>query len=255
MKPSELPQLGIITNPDKDMGALFARYDGLIARRNVLCVGYSEAEVEQLVEPYSPKRITCLTNWVEHSDANVKKYDLVIGDLCGTVDIADHSFDTILLLSVFEHLSDVPAAFRELERLVKPGGLIATLFGPAWSCAYGHHCYANPGDPNLNFVLWQMPAHIHLLCSSDEIGEWYAAKGYTKDQIKNVLHWFFETPVINRVFFDDYMRFMSAQFQIVASEIMYNHLPGAHLTRLRRQYPGHLDFSSYGGKFLLRAQD
>jgi hypothetical protein len=126
------------------------------------------------------------------------------------------------------------------------------MFGPAWSCAYGHHLYANPEDPNLNFVRWQLPAHIHLLCSHDEICRWYRLLGYGDNVCRTVLQWFYETDVINRVFFDDHLRKMNWHFQVVAAETMYNELPASHLATLRDHFPGKVDFSTYGGSFLLR---
>jgi hypothetical protein len=126
------------------------------------------------------------------------------------------------------------------------------MFGPAWSCAYGHHLYANPRDPNLNFVHWRLPAHIHLLCSHVEICSWYRQLGYGDDVCRSVLQWFYETNIINRVFFDDHLRMMNWHFQVVASETMYNELPASHLAALRERYQGVVDFSTYGGNFLLR---
>ena len=50
-----------------------------------------------------------------------------------------------------------------------------------------------------------MPAHIHLLCSRQEIVDHYRDAGYPDKAWQAALHWFFEAPIINRVFYDDYM--------------------------------------------------
>jgi hypothetical protein len=153
---------------------------------------------------------------------------------------------------VVEHLHDAAGAYAELRRIVKPHGHVASMYGPAWSSAYGHHLYAKAEDPNLSFVSWQLPAHMHLLCEPSEIRDWYGRRGYASTVGDTVLHWFYETPLINRVFYEDHLRFMGQAFQVVATEVMYNDLPAAHAAQLRERFPGYADFSSYGGKFLLR---
>ena len=252
MNPDRLPRVGVIANAGHDLLRTFSAHASITGQR-VLCVGYSEPELAELVEPYRPAEIVCLTNWADHADAKISRHRVVIGDLCRRTDFVDGSFDAVLLVSVLEHLTDVPAAFAEVRRLLRPRGHVGLLFGPAWSCAYGHHLYADPGDPNLSFVAWTLPAHMHLLCDRDEIRAWYRRQGYADDVGDTVLHWFYDTPIINRLFYDDYVRIMPRYFQLVASEIMYNELPADHAAALRERFPAYTDFSTYGGKYLLRA--
>lgn len=251
MDPADLPVLGVIANPTKDSLDLFSRYVKVGGCR-VLCIGYSGPELKEFVEPYRPAEIVCLTHWTGHRDAALDTHRLVLGDICSRTEFRDDEFDAALLFSVAEHLHDLDGAYAELKRIVRHRGHVVSMFGGAWSCAYGHHLYANPDDPKLNFVLWQLPAHIHLLCSHEEICTWYRQAGYGDDVCRTVLHWFYETNIINRVFFDDHLRAMSQYFQIVASEAMYNDLPVSHLAALRELYPAYVDFSTYGGNFLLR---
>jgi SAM-dependent methyltransferase len=248
LDPRALPLVGCISNTEKDIFGSFTN----LAGKSVLCIGFSEAEVEQLVEKYRPSRITLLTNWVEHGDAKVERFPLVIGDITKRTQFAENAFDAVLTLSVLEHLSDLNGAFDEMTRLLRNGGEMIHLFGPAWSCAYGHHLYANAGDKLLNFSLWKIPAHIHLLCTREEILRYYSEMGYPPDAGGAVIHWFYETPIIYRVFYDDYMEiFQQDRFQMDRMEIMYNELPQAHVQRLRTAFPGRRDFSSYGGKYKL----
>jgi hypothetical protein len=124
------------------------------------------------------------------------------------------------------------------------------MFGPAWSCAYGHHLYASETDPNLNFVRWQMPAHMHLLCSEAEISDYYCELGYDRDMGEFVFDQFHRNDHINRIFYDDYVQSFH-RFQVARWETMYNRLPTAHLEALRALFPGRRDFSSYGGTYRL----
>jgi SAM-dependent methyltransferase len=252
MRPDVLPRVGVIANTTHDVLRLFGAYL-TVAKARVLCVGYNEGELASLVDPYGPAEVVCLTHWDDHPDARVSGRRMVVGDLCARTPFADGEFDTVLLLSVLEHLHDPAAAFAELRRLVRPHGHVALMFGPAWSSAYGHHLYADPGDPNLHFTSWALPAHMHLLCDRDEIRDWYRRQGYDDAVATTVLGWFFDTTIINRIFYEDLLRVMTADFQLVASEIMYNDLPRGHVEALRARFPPYMDFGTYGGKFLLRA--
>ena len=248
VNPRELPRVGPISNPIHDF---YGEYTDLSGKR-LLCIGFTEDELRQYVARYGPARITMLTNWVDHADAKIKSFPLVIGDITRKTEFADDSFDSILTLSVLEHLSDVRAAFQEMVRLLKRGGEMLHMFGPAWSCAYGHHIYADSSDPLLNFSLWDMPAHMHLLCSPDEIKRFYRDQGYPDTIGDTVLHWYYDTPIINREFYDEYIRIMSDQcFQIDKMHLMYNELPRGHLALLRKLHPGRNDFSTYGGRYRL----
>jgi SAM-dependent methyltransferase len=56
--------------------------------------------------------------------------DAVNGDACN-LGFADNSFDRIIASEVFEHVPDDAAAFRELTRVLRPGGIMAVTV-PAW---------------------------------------------------------------------------------------------------------------------------
>lgn len=246
IKPRDLPLVGCISNWDKDFYGSFAD----LSQKKVLCIGFSEAEAEQLVEKHRPAQITILTHWAGHVDAKAGKFPLVFGDITKRTQFDDSSFDAVLTLSVLEHLLELNDAFDEMARLVKNGGAMLHLFGPSWSCAYGHHIYQDKDDKLLNFSLWQMPAHMHLLCSREEIVNFYGENGYPESVGRTANRWFFETPIINRVFYDEYMKIFD-RFQIDRMELMYNDLPREHVERLRKTYPGRRDFSTYGGKYKL----
>lgn len=245
MDPKQLPILGPITNGDKDFYRRAAKLKG----KHVLLIGFTEAEADEYVAKYEPQSITMLTKWEGHVDAAVKKYQLYMGDICTRTDFKENLFDSVLTLSVLEHLDNLEGAVIEMTRITKNGGDILHIFGPTWSCAYGHHIYEKADDPLLNFSLWAMPAHMHLLCSRDEIVNFYVEQGYKKEAGNAALHWFFETPIINRLFFDDYLNiFSAAPLQLDSQELMYNLLPSDHLHLLRSAFPRKSDFGTYGAK-------
>ncbi|MGQ0603447.1 MAG: class I SAM-dependent methyltransferase [Anaerolineales bacterium] len=50
-------------------------------------------------------------------------------------------FDLVLSLDAFEHIPDPLACLRKIHALLKPGGVLATLFGPLWYSPYGAHMW------------------------------------------------------------------------------------------------------------------
>jgi SAM-dependent methyltransferase len=53
----------------------------------------------------------------------------------------DTQFDLVLSLDAFEHIPDPLACLRKIYSLLKPGGVLATLFGPLWYSPYGAHMW------------------------------------------------------------------------------------------------------------------
>lgn len=247
ISPGQLPRVGVIKNAGSQK--FFGEWSDLSGKR-LLCIGFSEAEIDDLVAPYEPASITLLAYWVDHIDAQSTKYETVIGDITKRTTFEDGAFDAVLTLSVLEHVSNVELALAEMRRVIRRGGEMIHMFGPAWSCAYGHHIYADANDPNVNFVKWEMPAHMHLLCSLDGIENYFKELGYPLETSRMVWHWFHEADHINRWFFDDYMK-VFGEYQIERLELIYNDLPPCHTELLRKTFYGRKDFSTYGGKFKL----
>ena len=242
MKASALPKAGVISNPGS--GEFFGAWSDLTGK-DVLCLGFSEAQVEEFVAPHEPNSVQLLAYWDDHIDAKSDKYPVTLGDITKRTDFPDKRFDRVLTYSVLEHVSDLSAAFGEMKRVTRSGGELLHIFGPVWSCAYGHHLYVDPTDPQLNFVQWQMPAHMHLLCTETEVCAYYRELGYSQDVGEFVYSQFHSNDFINRTFYDDYIDIMH-RFQVVRWETMFNSLPFDHLRRLRALYPGRGDFSTYG---------
>jgi SAM-dependent methyltransferase len=85
-----------------------------------------------------------------------------------------------------EHI-DLPEAFANIRRILRPGGIFVSVFGPVWSNPYGHHLYVDPEDPLLNFALWKLPGWMHLPSSPTEIMDFHRQKSYNDEKINHVI--------------------------------------------------------------------
>ena len=70
----------------------------------------------------------------------------------------DQAFDAVFSTNVFEHVMDLDIVFSELFRVLRPGGVLLSRFGPLFFSPHGYHLY------------WacQVP-YAHLLCGLDAV--------------------------------------------------------------------------------------
>lgn len=61
-----------------------------------------------------------------------------VGDVTKQTDLPSEYFDIVFSSSVIEHIADLPAAFKEIKRLLKPGGVTLHTYDPYFHPAGGH---------------------------------------------------------------------------------------------------------------------
>lgn len=71
----------------------------------------------------------------------------------------DNYYDLVFSVATMEHIPNIEAAFSEIWRVTKPGGLIYCVAAPLWNSYEGHHQYGLFAD-----YPW-----IHLRLSKDDI--------------------------------------------------------------------------------------
>jgi len=111
------------------------------------------------------------------------------------LDLEDNSFDAIVTMSTFEHISNLPLALSEFHRVLKPGGHALITFEPIWTCSYGHHLH------HLGNVAALVPAWSHLLWSQGQMHaylreRWPADASLTVDE---ACRWIYEGDALNRL--------------------------------------------------------
>lgn len=61
-----------------------------------------------------------------------------VGDVTKQTDLPEEYFHVVFSSSVIEHIADLPAAFKEIKRLLKPGGITMHSYDPYFHPAGGH---------------------------------------------------------------------------------------------------------------------
>jgi SAM-dependent methyltransferase len=118
----------------------------------------------------------------------------------GRLPFPDASFDAVLSTDTFEHVMDLDLAFREIARVLRPGGSLLTRFGPLFRSPHGGHLY------------WacQVP-YAHLLFGLDAIVALRARRG---GAARTVRTW--QDLGLNGKRFDDYRAAMAAAgFEVI----------------------------------------
>ena len=118
----------------------------------------------------------------------------------GRLPFPDASFDAVLSTDTFEHVMDLDLAFREIARVLKPGGSLLTRFGPLFRSPHGGHLYWACKVP-----------YAHLMFGIQSIVALRERRGGAPRRVRS-----WQDLGLNGKRFDDYRRAMSAAgFEVV----------------------------------------
>jgi SAM-dependent methyltransferase len=106
----------------------------------------------------------------------------------------DCSFDAVFSTNVFEHVMDLDTVYKELFRVLRPGGVVLSRFGPLFFSPQGYHLY------------WacQVP-YAHLLFGLDAV---LALRNARCDKPREATSW--QSLGLNGRRYRDYQRSASA---------------------------------------------
>ena len=102
--------------------AFIEKYD--LGKKRCLEIGSSGGFFQDLVEDYWGTDIAENLAGYYHKPYRVAEND--------HYPFEDEMFDAIWTITVYEHIPDLQKALLEIERLLKPGGVV--FFAPAWQC-------------------------------------------------------------------------------------------------------------------------
>lgn len=148
--------------------------------------------------------------------------------------------DAVFSSNAFQFL-DVAATLAQARRILRPGGLLYAHFGPIWSGIDGHQLeYVQYQGRDLAF--WRdtlLPPWAHLAYGRAELRA-LLRSGLPAGLADLVVHHVYDSPVINRLFFEDYVAAALASgldwVQVAASaHLDYEISPPAFDPRLLRE--------------------
>ena len=127
-----------------------------------------------------------------------------VGDI-RNLDFDDSSFDLIVSHAVFEHVQDFDVALGVMHRLLKPGAELSTIFGPIWSCAWGHHLWVIGKDYRHTYQQPPLlPPYCHLLMQPEELRTYLSGK-VPEPEIEPIVTFVFESDEQNRMHHNAYL--------------------------------------------------
>lgn len=146
--------------------------------------------------------------WKEHPGGRLERggAKLIEAD-ARSMPFESGSFDYVFSVATFEHILELPLALAEMHRVLAPGGLLYTNFGPIWSGGKGHHLRVEVDGVELRHFLPEknpLPDFVHLLLSPDALRE--ALTGRLDEKlIEPVVYWVTRDHGINRLFHHEYL--------------------------------------------------
>jgi SAM-dependent methyltransferase len=185
-------------------------------------------------------------------------YRIIKGDV-RQLPFKDESISAILSITAFEHVNNFDVALREMYRVLKPGGILYSDFGPIWSCSIGHHVFAivdgveaRHWKPGKNPV----PHFAHLTMEPERLRMEVLRKDWVFPKLADaIVHYIYRGDAINRLFFEDYVKcFQESAFIIHELTPVREHV--ARALQLQLQVAtGRSDFSVRMVEVLLQKTD
>jgi SAM-dependent methyltransferase len=178
---------------------------------------------------------------------DVPAYEMIKGDV-RRLPFKDSSISAIISITAFEHVHDMNVALREMHRVLKPGGIVYSDFGPIWSCSIGHHVFAivdgveaRHFKPGKNPV----PHYAHLFMPPEALRAAVLGKAWVFPKLADaIVSWIYEGDGVNRLFYEDYAGlFGSSPFKVRELVPVREHVPRDIQRQLEQSCPGHKDFS------------
>jgi SAM-dependent methyltransferase len=182
-------------------------------------------------------------------------YGLVQGD-AAAMPFPDRSADLVFSSSSFEHIEDLPAALAEMWRVLRPGGIVYSDWGPIWSSHEGHHI-RGPAQKILHSAgVWPLEPWFHLARTRSEIRE-FLNEHLDPIGVTKVERAIFRRPQLNRLFFEDYVHILhSSPLKVQSLFFKVGKEPDEETLRLLKlRQPGRTHFDVNGFRAVLRRKE
>lgn len=109
-----------------------------LSDKTILEVGCGSGEMlKEIAAKYKPAMIIGVDPKVIQEQQG-DNWRIVQGDVTA-LKYPDCSFDVVISVATFEHITNLPKAFSEIKRILKPFGKLYVSLGPIWTSIRGHH--------------------------------------------------------------------------------------------------------------------
>jgi SAM-dependent methyltransferase len=117
-------------------------------------------------------------------------------------------YDLVFSVATLEHIHNLEAAFSEIYRVTKPGGLIYSVASPLWNAYEGHHMYG----------LFSEFPWIHLRLSPPEIIQ------YIEKTKKDIGDYKKAENLVDFMFSEYFNRRLATEYLKISSELKISYL-------------------------------
>lgn len=159
--------------------------------------------------PYNFLKDTNVEKWIaidpRNNDAVLNENYISICGYAQLIPFEDNTFDYIFSCNCFQHISAFSHALDEMYRVLKPGGILFSNFGPIWSGPDGSHIEnVKYGDDIYNF--WEkslIPDWYHLIYSFRELYDILSTE-LEKGLAQKLVEYVYLSNWLNRLKYSDY---------------------------------------------------
>lgn len=192
--------------------------------KNILEIGADDAVVLSQFQERGMAFGLGINNWYWHdkNPKTIKVSDKIIlswGDI-RNLPIESESFDIIFTVAAFEHIHELDVAIKEMYRLLKPGGMVYSFYGPVWSCSEGHHLWFERDGKWYRFSEPETTQPIlnnyeHLLLERHEMADKLRQK-WDNASVNDFIYQIYDSEHINRYMYSDYIKiFNESEFEVI----------------------------------------
>ena len=164
-------------------------------------------------------------------------------------------FDVVFSGNCFEHISDLPAALREINRVLRDDGILFSKFSPIWSSPIGHHTWVRDGGDIVGFDQpgGVFPDWYHLSKTEDEFLAYLDAK-YKPELRDSIFHYVHHSSDLNRWVDTQYLEEIGKyNYQAIINHTIKckGRPPADQLAAMKQRYPKVTDFRTLGFYWVL----
>jgi ubiquinone/menaquinone biosynthesis C-methylase UbiE len=184
---------------------------------------------------------------LDKEEANKCCYKSILMDAT-KMDFPDNSFDVVFSGNCFEHIENLTQALDEIYRVLKPNGILFTIFSPIWSGPVGHHTWVWDGDSPITFNSGVFPHWHHLVKSPKELKLELLQK-YSEDLSEKIVQYVYYSNDLNRLLDTDYEQLLDkyGYYPIIKYALKFRgHPPQNLIEELKKKNPEVNDFRTQG---------